>query len=135
MRLPQLRQVVQRLVDAAQQFGLVAVEQLAVGGEVREQALRSEHVVTLPEVSAETLGPLFERVQSIARVLPAALGAQGTFVAMNNIVSQSVSHLHVHVVPRTKGDGLKGFFWPRSKYESDDLMRTTAEQIRSALAG
>jgi histidine triad (HIT) family protein len=92
-----------------------------------------KHVVTLPELSTETVGPLFERVQSIARIIPNALGAQGTFVAMNNIVSQSVAHLHVHVVPRTKGDGLKGFFWPRSKYESDETMRTTAEKIRNAL--
>ncbi|HVH43071.1 MAG TPA: HIT family protein [Labilithrix sp.] len=88
------------------------------------------HVVTLPELPAESIGPFFERVQSIARAMPKALGAQGTFVAMNNIVSQSVAHLHVHVVPRTKGDGLKGFFWPRTKYKSDDQMHETAEKIR-----
>ena len=75
------------------------------------------HLVTLPELPIEHLGPFFERVQSIARAVPEALGSQGTFVAMNNIVSQSVAHLHVHVVPRTKGDGLKGFFWPRTKYK------------------
>lgn len=92
------------------------------------------HVVTLPELSADTVGPFFARVQAIARALPSALGAQGTFVAMNNVVSQSVAHLHVHVVPRTKGDGLKGFFWPRTKYPSDDQMRETADKIRPHVA-
>lgn len=91
------------------------------------------HVVTLPELPVADVGPFFERVQSIARAMPNALGSQGTFVAMNNIVSQSVAHLHCHVVPRTKGDGLKGFFWPRSKYASDDQMRDTAAKIRAAL--
>ena len=88
------------------------------------------HVVTLPELATDTVGPFFARVQAIARAVPNALGAQGTFVAMNNVVSQSVAHLHVHVVPRTKGDGLKGFFWPRTKYTSDDQMRDTADKIR-----
>jgi len=62
------------------------------------------------------------------------MGAQGTFVAMNNAVSQSVPHLHVHVVPRTKGDGLRGFFWPRTTYGSDDEMAAVAARIRSAVA-
>ncbi len=91
------------------------------------------HVVTLPELAPDVVGPFFERVQRIARALPAALGAQGTFVAMNNVVSQSVAHLHVHVVPRTKGDGLKGFFWPRTKYASEEQMRETAEKLRAAV--
>jgi histidine triad (HIT) family protein len=88
------------------------------------------HVVTLPELPTEIVGPFFERVQRIARAVPQALGSQGTFVANNNIVSQSVAHLHVHVVPRTKGDGLKGFFWPRTKYKSDEEMAETADTIR-----
>lgn len=88
------------------------------------------HVVTLPELAGDIVGPFFERVQRVARALPIALGAQGTFVANNNVVSQSVAHLHVHVVPRTKGDGLKGFFWPRTKYPSEDEMREMAEKIR-----
>ncbi len=92
-----------------------------------------DHVVTLPELAVETVGPFFERVQAIARALPEALGAQGSFVAMNNVVSQSVAHLHCHVVPRTKGDGLKGFFWPRTKYKSEDEMRETAATIRAHL--
>jgi histidine triad (HIT) family protein len=91
------------------------------------------HVVTLPELPADAVGPFFERVQQIARAVPKALGAQGTFVAMNNTVSQSVPHLHAHVVPRTKGDGLKGFFWPRTKYQSDEQMADTASRIRAAI--
>lgn len=90
------------------------------------------HVVTLPELPATVVGPFFERVQTIARVVPKALGAQGTFIAQNNVVSQSVPHLHVHIVPRTKGDGLKGFFWPRSKYKTDEQMIEMAERIRAA---
>ena len=76
-----------------------------------------EHHVTLADLPTERLGPFFERVATMQRVVQEGLGAQGAFVAMNNIVSQSVLHLHCHVVPRTKGDGLKGFFWPRTKYE------------------
>jgi histidine triad (HIT) family protein len=92
-----------------------------------------EHVVTLPELPAHDVGPFFERVQLLSRAVPAALGAAGSFVAMNNVVSQSVPHLHVHVVPRTKGDGLKGFFWPRQKYASDEHAREVADAIRGAL--
>ena len=92
------------------------------------------HVVTLPELDPTMVGPFFERVQRISRVLPSAMNAQGTFVAMNNIVSQSVAHLHVHVVPRTKGDGLKGFFWPRTKYPSDEAMAEVAARIRAAVS-
>jgi histidine triad (HIT) family protein len=77
---------------------------------------------------------LFLRVQRIAAVVPAALGAQGTFVAVNNKVSQSVPHLHVHVVPRTKGDGLRGFFWPRQKYASEEEAEQYAARLRDALA-
>jgi histidine triad (HIT) family protein len=78
------------------------------------------HVETLTDLPLELVGPYFERVQRMARTVQQAMGAQGTFVAINNQVSQSVPHLHVHVVPRTKGDGLKGFFWPRTRYESAD---------------
>jgi histidine triad (HIT) family protein len=93
-----------------------------------------EHVGTLPEVPGALLGPLFETVQRVARAVPEALGAQGTFVAINNVVSQSVPHLHVHVVPRTKGDGLRGFFWPRTPYDDDAHRRSVAEQLRQTLA-
>jgi histidine triad (HIT) family protein len=91
------------------------------------------HVVTLTDLPASDIGPFFTRVQRIARAVPIALGAEGTFIAMNNIVSQSVPHLHVHVVPRTKGDKLKGFFWPRVKYPSDDHRTETAARIREVL--
>ena len=89
------------------------------------------HVETLPEL--ENLGPLFSLVRQVSRALPEALGAQGSFVAVNNVVSQSVPHLHVHVVPRTKGDGLKGFFWPRTKYASDAERDEYAQKIAAKL--
>jgi histidine triad (HIT) family protein len=91
------------------------------------------HIVTLLDLLPEDVGPLFERVQRVARAIPAALGAEGSFVAENNVVSQSVPHLHVHVVPRTKGDGLRGFFWPRTKYTGDAQMAEVAAKIRAAL--
>lgn len=92
------------------------------------------HVVTLPELPVDQLEPLFSRVQQLAEAVPRAMRAGGSFVAMNNLVSQSVPHLHVHVVPRKKGDGLRGFFWPRQKYAGDDEMAEVAATIRSALA-
>ena len=93
-----------------------------------------QHVQTLPDLPAASVGPYFLRVQRISAVMPDALGSQGTFVAANNVVSQSVPHLHFHVVPRTKGDGLRGFFWPRLHYDSDDEAAEYAERIRAALA-
>ena len=92
-----------------------------------------EHVETLTDLPAAGIGPLFERVQALAGAMETGLGAQGSFVAMNNRVSQSVPHLHVHVVPRTKGDGLRGFFWPRQRYGSDEEAAAVAERLRSAL--
>lgn len=93
-----------------------------------------QHVQTLPDLPAAAVGPYFLRVQRISAVMPVALGSQGTFVAANNVVSQSVPHLHFHVVPRTKGDGLRGFFWPRLRYDSDDEAAEYAERLRAALA-
>ncbi len=92
-----------------------------------------EHVVTLPELPEALIVPLFSIAQRVADALTSGLGAQGTFVAMNNVVSQSVPHLHVHVVPRTKGDGLRGFFWPRTKYAEGEA-ETYAATIKEALA-
>ena len=92
-----------------------------------------EHVVTLADLPAAAVGPFFLRVQRVSAVMPAALGCQGTFVAANNVVSQSVAHLHVHVVPRTKGDGLRGFFWPRHRYDSDEEAAGYASRLRAAL--
>jgi histidine triad (HIT) family protein len=91
------------------------------------------HVEVLTDLPAADLGPLFDRVQALAGAMEAGLGAQGSFVALNNRVSQSVPHLHVHVVPRTKGDGLRGFFWPRQRYGSDDEAEAVAARLRSAL--
>ena len=93
------------------------------------------HVDHLPDLSAELLPGFFALVQRVAAAVPEALGSQGTFVAMNNVVSQSVPHLHAHVVPRTKGDGLRGFFWPRTKYESDAEATSFATRVADALAG
>ena len=96
--------------------------------------LPREHYVTLADLPARLLSPLFASVQRVSAAMPAALGAQGSFVAANNIVSQSVPHLHVHVVPRTKGDGLRGFFWPRIKYAGDAEAADYAARLRGALA-
>jgi histidine triad (HIT) family protein len=92
-----------------------------------------EHHRTLPDLPVEKVGPLFERVRRLADAVPRALEATGTFVAINNVVSQSVPHLHVHVVPRRPKDGLRGFFWPRQTYESDEHMAEVAASIRDAL--
>lgn len=92
------------------------------------------HVVTLPDLPVDRVGAFFERVQRLASAVRDATGAQGTFVALNNVVSQSVPHLHVHVVPRTRGDGLRGFFWPRHRYESDEHAEAVGSAIRDRLA-
>lgn len=89
------------------------------------------HVVTLPDLAPDDVGPFFERVQHVARVVPGALDAHGTFVAMNNVVSQSVAHLHVHVVPRRRKDGLRGFFWPRQRYGDGEAAAVAALLRRS----
>ncbi len=91
------------------------------------------HVVTLADLHPGEVGPLFEWVQRISAVMPGALSVQGTFVANNNVVSQSVPHLHVHVVPRIKGDGLRGFFWPRERYEIGESAEY-ASRLRERLA-
>ena len=91
------------------------------------------HIVTLPELPQPLLTDLFVAVQRCATAVVEGLGAQGSFVAQNNVVSQAVPHLHVHVVPRTKGDGLRGFFWPRQKYASDEEMAEYAARLRRAL--
>lgn len=92
-----------------------------------------EHVETLGDLPAPLVGPYFEAAQLLSRVVQAALDAEGTFVAMNNRVSQSVPHLHVHVVPRRKKDGLKGFFWPRTKYKGEEEMKAVQSKIVAAL--
>jgi histidine triad (HIT) family protein len=91
------------------------------------------HIGQLSDLPAELVPGYFGLVQQVAAAVPRALGAQGTFVAINNVVSQSVPHLHTHVVPRTKGDGLRGFFWPRHKYASDDEAAEYAKRIAAEL--
>ena len=91
------------------------------------------HVETLGDLPAELVEPLFAAARRLSVAVERGLGAQGSFVAVNNRVSQSVPHLHVHVVPRRKGDGLKGFFWPRSPYASDEQAAEVAARIRGAL--
>jgi histidine triad (HIT) family protein len=92
-----------------------------------------EHVVTLADLALEDLHPYFAVVRRLSAAVEAGLGAGGTFVAMNNKVSQSVPHLHTHVVPRTKGDGLRGFFWPRTKYASPEEAEEYAKRVVAAL--
>ncbi|WP_405427192.1 HIT family protein [Micromonospora sp. NBC_00617] len=93
------------------------------------------HLVTLAELPADLLPGYFALVQRLAVAVESALGAGGTFVAVNNKVSQSVPHLHTHVVPRTKGDGLRGFFWPRTRYADDAEAQTYADRVAAALSG
>jgi histidine triad (HIT) family protein len=91
------------------------------------------HVETLIDLPAGDVGPLFQCAQRIARAVEEGLAADGTFVAMNNRVSQSVPHFHVHVIPRRKKDGLRGFFWPRQSYGTDGAAAEVAAKIRASL--
>ena len=93
-----------------------------------------QHAVTLADLTLDLIGPFFERVQRISAAMPPALGCDGTFVAINNVVSQSVAHLHVHIVPRRRKDGLRGFFWPRVRYDSDAEADDYARRLADALA-
>src|SRR3954469_18466637 len=92
-----------------------------------------EHYETLSDLPAHLIGPYFKNVQRLSLAVESALKADGTFVAMNNRVSQSVPHLHTHVVPRRRKDGLKGFFWPRVPYASDEERDDFAARIRAAV--
>ena len=91
------------------------------------------HVETLGDLPQALIGPFFEAAQSLAQAVQHAMKAEGTFVAMNNRVSQSVPHLHIHVVPRRKKDGLKGFFWPRTKYKDEEEMNVVGRKIAASL--
>jgi histidine triad (HIT) family protein len=92
-----------------------------------------QHYETLGDLPSELVEPFFSNVQLLARAVELALDADGTFVAINNKVSQSVPHLHAHIVPRRRRDGLKGFFWPRNKYESEDEILKVQQAIRLAI--
>jgi histidine triad (HIT) family protein len=91
-----------------------------------------EHVETLSDLPAELVGPFFERVRRITSTVERGMAAAGSFVALNNRVSQSVPHLHVHVVPRNRKDGLRGFFWPRHRYADDAEAADYAARLRAA---
>ena len=93
-----------------------------------------EHLETLPDLPEPILTELFSNAQVLAGAMEEGLGAEGSFVAINNRVSQSVPHLHVHVVPRMRGDGLRGFFWPRHKYADEEHARQTQLAIREAVS-
>lgn len=92
-----------------------------------------EHVETLPDLPAALRDGFLAAAQRLATAVVEGLGAQGSFVAVNSTVSQSVPHLHLHVVPRTRGDGLRGFFWPRTKYADAAEQGQYAERLRAAL--
>jgi histidine triad (HIT) family protein len=94
-----------------------------------------QHIETLEDLPAEALGPIFTNVQVLARAVERGMHAEGSFVAINNRVSQSVPHLHVHIVPRRKKDGLRGFFWPRQKYKDEGEMAQAQAAIQKALTG
>ncbi|GAA5015182.1 HIT family protein [Kitasatospora paranensis] len=91
------------------------------------------HVATLTDLTAEETGPYFERVRRLTAAVEAGMAAAGSFVAVNNRISQSVPHLHVHVVPRNPKDGLRGFFWPRGRYADDAEAAAAAARVRAAL--
>ncbi len=92
------------------------------------------HFETLTDLPEDLIGPFFKNVQLLSRAVESAMEAHGTFVAMNNRVSQSVPHLHTHIVPRRRKDGLKGFFWPRQPYKSEEEAESVQEKIRKAVA-
>jgi histidine triad (HIT) family protein len=91
------------------------------------------HIVTLPELPDDLLVAVFSVARRVAAAMEAGFGADGTFVANNNRISQSVAHLHVHVVPRHKKDGLRGVFWPREKYDSPGEAADVAGRVRAAI--
>jgi histidine triad (HIT) family protein len=91
------------------------------------------HLEVLADLPPELIGPYFEAAQRLSRAMESVLGAAGSFVALNNKVSQSVPHLHTHVVPRNPKDGLRGFFWPRTRYADDDEAAAVAARLRAGL--
>jgi histidine triad (HIT) family protein len=93
------------------------------------------HYETIWDLPDDLVAPLFGNARLLSSAIRTAMNAQGAFIAVNNVVSQSVPHVHVHLVPRNRKDGLRGFFWPRTKYESETQMRETAEAIRAAVHG
>jgi len=119
----------------------LVLEEPEVVGFLDARPVFKGHTLLVPRVHRDTLSdlpeamfaPLLGAAQRMSDAVRSALGAQGSFVALNNVVSQSVPHLHVHVVPRTKGDGLRGFFWPRTKYADDAEAAEYAKRLRAVL--
>ena len=129
-----------RIVDGSQPAHVVLDEPLTLGFLDTRPVFKGHvllvpriHVPTLVDLPGELLPVLMGAAQRVAGAMVDGLGAQGSFVAVNNVVSQSVPHLHVHVVPRTKGDGLRGFFWPRTTYASPDEAREYAARVAGAV--
>lgn len=91
-----------------------------------------QHFETLLDLPRDLIGPLFTNAQLLASAVQRAMQADGSFVAMNNVVSQSVPHFHIHIVPRKRGDGLRGFFWPRHKATAEEL-QTAQQSVLNAL--
>jgi histidine triad (HIT) family protein len=87
----------------------------------------------LSDLPKELVGPLFTNAQLLVKAVKIGLQAEGTFLAINNKVSQSVPHLHIHIIPRKYGDGLRGFFWPRQSYQSEEQMNEITNSIRTAI--
>ncbi len=129
-----------RIVDGSQPAHVVLDEPLTLGFLDTRPVFKGHvllvpriHVPTLVDLPGELLPVLMGAAQRVAGAMVDGLGAQGSFVAVNNVVSQSVPHLHVHVVPRTKGDGLRGFFWPRTTYASPDEAGEYAARVAGAV--
>jgi histidine triad (HIT) family protein len=93
-----------------------------------------DHYETIADLPPELIEPVFGAGRRMAIAVQAAMAAEGTFLAINNVVSQSVPHLHLHIVPRNRKDGLRGFFWPRQRYPDDETMAGVATAIRAALS-
>ena len=119
-----------RVLDREQIVGFLDVRPVFKGHVLLVPRVHTDQLADLP---TELIEPFFSAVREVAGRLPRALEAHGTFVAMNNVVSQSVPHLHCHVVPRRRKDGLRGFFWPRTRYTDDAEAASYAARIATAL--
>ena len=129
------------IVSGAKEAPIVHQDGLTVAF-LDHRPLFSGHVLLVPrahhellaDLPADQVGPLFQNARLLSQAVPAALEAEGTFLAVNNGVSQSVPHVHVHVIPRRKGDGLKGFFWPRARYRDAAHLEDVRARIERAIA-
>jgi histidine triad (HIT) family protein len=128
-----------RIVAGVEPAAVVFADELAVAFLDRSPLFKGhtlvaprEHHETLGELPLHLVGPLFMRARTLAQLMETELHAAGSFVAMNNRVSQSVPHLHIHVVPRNRRDGLRGFFWPRQRYTGPDEMAAYAARLAAA---